>query len=156
MNTFNLQPGATFHNTPSGEDLAASLIKHGEFRHFLALRSADAISVSNCAIDSRCAWLSGLPLACPVVASFAWVCKSASRSTRTTAITAGPSRARPRPGRDPRGVSRFQAEAPRDAIHALEVVPDINGAFVERMEDVLRVYARLTSRNAGTTSGLSR
>jgi hypothetical protein len=27
-----------FHNTPSGEDLAACLIKHGEFRHFLSLR----------------------------------------------------------------------------------------------------------------------
>src|SRR3954463_6563620 len=29
-----------FHNTPSGEDLAACLIKHGEFRHFLSLRKA--------------------------------------------------------------------------------------------------------------------
>jgi hypothetical protein len=29
-----------FHNTPSGEDLAACLIKHGEFRHFLSLRRA--------------------------------------------------------------------------------------------------------------------
>ena len=27
-----------FHNTPSGEDLATCLIKHGEFRHFLSLR----------------------------------------------------------------------------------------------------------------------
>jgi hypothetical protein len=27
-----------FHNTPSGEELAACLIKHGEFRHFLSLR----------------------------------------------------------------------------------------------------------------------
>jgi len=27
-----------FHNTPSGDDLAACLIKHGEFRHFLSLR----------------------------------------------------------------------------------------------------------------------
>jgi hypothetical protein len=27
-----------FHNTPSGEALAACLIKHGEFRHFLSLR----------------------------------------------------------------------------------------------------------------------
>jgi hypothetical protein len=27
-----------FHDTPSGEDLAACLIKHGEFRHFLSLR----------------------------------------------------------------------------------------------------------------------
>jgi hypothetical protein len=27
-----------FHNTPSGEELAGCLIKHGEFRHFLALR----------------------------------------------------------------------------------------------------------------------
>ena len=27
-----------FHNTPSGEDLAACLIKHGEFRHVLSLR----------------------------------------------------------------------------------------------------------------------
>jgi hypothetical protein len=29
-----------FHNTPSGEQLAACLIKHGEFRHFLSLRRA--------------------------------------------------------------------------------------------------------------------
>lgn len=29
-----------FHNTPSGEELAACLIKHGEFRHFLSLRRA--------------------------------------------------------------------------------------------------------------------
>jgi hypothetical protein len=29
-----------FHNTPEGEDLAACLIKHGNFRHFLSLRSA--------------------------------------------------------------------------------------------------------------------
>jgi hypothetical protein len=29
-----------FHRTPSGEDLAACLIKHGEFRHFLTLRKA--------------------------------------------------------------------------------------------------------------------
>jgi hypothetical protein len=27
-----------FHNTPSGDELAACLIKHGEFRHFLSLR----------------------------------------------------------------------------------------------------------------------
>jgi len=27
-----------FHNTPSGEELAACVIKHGEFRHFLSLR----------------------------------------------------------------------------------------------------------------------
>ena len=27
-----------FHNTPSGEELADCLIKHGEFRHFLSLR----------------------------------------------------------------------------------------------------------------------
>jgi len=27
-----------FHDTPSGEDLASCLIKHGEFRHFLSLR----------------------------------------------------------------------------------------------------------------------
>jgi hypothetical protein len=27
-----------FHNTPSGEELAACLIKHGEFRHFISLR----------------------------------------------------------------------------------------------------------------------
>jgi hypothetical protein len=27
-----------FHNTPSGEELATCLIKHGEFRHFLSLR----------------------------------------------------------------------------------------------------------------------
>jgi len=27
-----------FHNTPGGDELAACLIKHGEFRHFLALR----------------------------------------------------------------------------------------------------------------------
>jgi hypothetical protein len=27
-----------FHNTPSGEELAACMIKHGEFRHFLSLR----------------------------------------------------------------------------------------------------------------------
>ncbi|HEX8113772.1 MAG TPA: hypothetical protein VF516_38835 [Kofleriaceae bacterium] len=27
-----------FHNTPSGEDLADCLIKHGQFRHFLSLR----------------------------------------------------------------------------------------------------------------------
>jgi hypothetical protein len=29
-----------FHDTPSGEDLAECLIKHGEFRHFLSLRKA--------------------------------------------------------------------------------------------------------------------
>jgi hypothetical protein len=29
-----------FHDTPNGEDLAACLIKHGEFRHFLSLRRA--------------------------------------------------------------------------------------------------------------------
>jgi hypothetical protein len=29
-----------FHNTPSGEELAGCLIKHGEFRHFLSLRKA--------------------------------------------------------------------------------------------------------------------
>ena len=29
-----------FHNTPSGEELAACLIKHGEFRHFLSLRGS--------------------------------------------------------------------------------------------------------------------
>src|SRR5215831_18287512 len=29
-----------FHNTPSGDELATCLIKHGEFRHFLSLRSA--------------------------------------------------------------------------------------------------------------------
>jgi hypothetical protein len=29
-----------FHRTPSGEELAACLIKHGEFRHFLSLRNA--------------------------------------------------------------------------------------------------------------------
>src|SRR6266567_3191272 len=28
-----------FHNTPNGDELAASLIKHGEFRYFLSLRS---------------------------------------------------------------------------------------------------------------------
>jgi len=27
-----------FHNTPTGEELASCLIKHGEFRHFLSLR----------------------------------------------------------------------------------------------------------------------
>jgi hypothetical protein len=27
-----------FHNTPSGDELASCLIKHGEFRHFLSLR----------------------------------------------------------------------------------------------------------------------
>jgi len=27
-----------FHNTPSGDELATCLIKHGEFRHFLSLR----------------------------------------------------------------------------------------------------------------------
>ncbi|MEO7732519.1 MAG: hypothetical protein ABIY55_16240 [Kofleriaceae bacterium] len=27
-----------FHNTPNGDELAACLIKHGEFRHFLSLR----------------------------------------------------------------------------------------------------------------------
>jgi hypothetical protein len=27
-----------FHNTPSGDELAACLIKHGQFRHFLSLR----------------------------------------------------------------------------------------------------------------------
>lgn len=29
-----------FHNTPDGDELAACLIKHGNFRHFLALRKA--------------------------------------------------------------------------------------------------------------------
>ncbi len=29
-----------FHDTPSGDELAACLIKHGEFRHFLSLRKA--------------------------------------------------------------------------------------------------------------------
>jgi len=37
---------------------------------------ADPISSSNCAIDARCAWLSGWPCAWPVVASLAWVCSS--------------------------------------------------------------------------------
>lgn len=27
-----------FHNTPSGDDLADCLIKHGQFRHYLSLR----------------------------------------------------------------------------------------------------------------------
>jgi hypothetical protein len=29
-----------FHNTPSGDEFAGCLIKHGEFRHFLSLRKA--------------------------------------------------------------------------------------------------------------------
>lgn len=31
-----------FHNTPNGDDLAACVIKHGQFRHYLSLRKAAA------------------------------------------------------------------------------------------------------------------
>jgi hypothetical protein len=43
-----------FHNTPSGEDLAACLIKHGEFRHFLSLRKTPPPIPMQWVISSGC------------------------------------------------------------------------------------------------------
>ena len=43
-----------FHNTPSGEELAGCLIKHGEFRHFLSLRKPPPAIPTQWVISSGC------------------------------------------------------------------------------------------------------
>ncbi|MFS8067741.1 MAG: hypothetical protein ACMG6S_15360 [Byssovorax sp.] len=43
-----------FHCTPSGEELAACLIKHGEFRHFLSLRKPPPPIPTQWVISSGC------------------------------------------------------------------------------------------------------
>ena len=43
-----------FHNTPSGDELAGCLIKHGEFRHFLSLRQPPPAIPTQWVISSGC------------------------------------------------------------------------------------------------------